>query len=103
MPKSSLTILIALFCLTMNAQNVAQWRGPNRDGVYNEKGVLIEETTYDKNLKSGLWVTYYSNGNPEVKGYYKNGEYKDGEWQYFDEDGNLTKTETYKAPSTIKK
>lgn len=24
----------------MSAQNVAQWRGPNRDGIYNETGLL---------------------------------------------------------------
>lgn len=40
MTKSSLTILFTLFCVTMNAQDVAQWRGSNRDGIYYEKGVL---------------------------------------------------------------
>lgn len=32
--------LILMFSLVSNAQDVAQWRGPNRDGIYNESGLL---------------------------------------------------------------
>jgi len=40
MAKSTITILVTLICVTMEAQDVAQWRGANRDGIYNEKGVM---------------------------------------------------------------
>ena len=33
-------ILISEVCISLSAQNVAQWRGPNRDGIYNETGLL---------------------------------------------------------------
>jgi outer membrane protein assembly factor BamB len=33
-------ILISGVCISLSAQNVAQWRGPNRDGIYNETGLL---------------------------------------------------------------
>jgi hypothetical protein len=32
--------LLILSCLYVYSQDVAQWRGPNRDGIYNEKGLL---------------------------------------------------------------
>ncbi len=32
--------LILIISLSINAQDVAQWRGPNRDGIYNESGLL---------------------------------------------------------------
>jgi outer membrane protein assembly factor BamB len=34
------TILISVVCLIVSAQDAAQWRGPNRDGIYNETGLL---------------------------------------------------------------
>jgi outer membrane protein assembly factor BamB len=34
------TLLISLAAVTVYSQEIAQWRGPNRDGVYNEKGLL---------------------------------------------------------------
>jgi outer membrane protein assembly factor BamB len=40
MTKSALTIITALICVTLNSQDVAQWRGANRNGIYNEKGVM---------------------------------------------------------------
>jgi len=32
--------LISVFYLNASGQDVAQWRGTNRDGIYNEKGLL---------------------------------------------------------------
>jgi len=40
MRKIFLTILIVLGCAGMSAQDVAQWRGPNRNGIYDETGIL---------------------------------------------------------------
>ena len=34
------TILLSAMMAGVGAQDVAQWRGPNRDGVYNEKGLM---------------------------------------------------------------
>ena len=34
------TILIVIVCYNVSAQDVAQWRGPNRNGIYNETGLL---------------------------------------------------------------
>jgi outer membrane protein assembly factor BamB len=40
MKKLFLTLLISIFYFGTYAQEIAQWRGPNRDGIYNEKGLL---------------------------------------------------------------
>ena len=40
--KKSITILISLFfCSILSfSQEISQWGGPNRDGIYNETGLL---------------------------------------------------------------
>ena len=38
--KKYLTIIAMLFPIMLHAQKNAQWRGENRDGVYNETGLL---------------------------------------------------------------
>ena len=39
--KRFLTIFLGvIFCIPLMAQDIAQWRGPNRDGIYNETGLL---------------------------------------------------------------
>ena len=40
MRRFFLIILISVVCVSLSAQNIAQWRGPNRDGIYNETGLL---------------------------------------------------------------
>ena len=40
MRKLFCTILISTICIGLNAQDIAQWRGPNRDGIYNEGGLM---------------------------------------------------------------
>jgi len=37
-----LTILIGFFCIILSAQDVAQWRGPGRTGIYDEKGLMTK-------------------------------------------------------------
>ncbi len=34
------TFLISIIVNSLSSQDVAQWRGPNRDGIYNETGLL---------------------------------------------------------------
>jgi outer membrane protein assembly factor BamB len=33
-------LILAFFCVSVIAQDIAQWRGPNRDGIYKETGLL---------------------------------------------------------------
>ncbi len=40
MRKVSFVIIIVLFCNSLIAQEIVQWRGANRDGIYNETGLL---------------------------------------------------------------
>ena len=40
MIRFSLAILTGFFWISLGAQDVAQWRGPQRTGIYNEKGLL---------------------------------------------------------------
>jgi outer membrane protein assembly factor BamB len=40
MTRSILTILFAILYISISAQDVAQWRGPNRNGIYNETGLM---------------------------------------------------------------
>jgi outer membrane protein assembly factor BamB len=34
------TLFISIGCLIVSAQEISQWRGPNRDGIYTEAGLL---------------------------------------------------------------
>lgn len=34
------TLFIAVFCISVMAQDIFQWRGPNRNGIYNETGLM---------------------------------------------------------------
>jgi len=40
MIRITLTIVLSVFCLSITAQDVAQWRGPDRNGIYKETGLL---------------------------------------------------------------
>ena len=40
MKRLFINILIAGICLSVSAQDVVQWRGVNRDGIYNESGLM---------------------------------------------------------------
>ena len=45
-------------------------------------------------IKDGLVETFYKNGQFQLKGNLQDGK-KDGLWEDFDTNGNLTKTETW--------
>src|SRR4030043_371787 len=40
MKRILFTLIEAIISLTITAQDVAQWRGPNRNGIYNETGLM---------------------------------------------------------------
>ncbi|MCX6326820.1 MAG: PQQ-binding-like beta-propeller repeat protein [Bacteroidia bacterium] len=40
MNKIFLPLILSMICISANAQKIAQWRGPSRNGIYNETGLL---------------------------------------------------------------
>jgi outer membrane protein assembly factor BamB len=40
MVRIFITLLISMFGISVSAQEISQWRGPNRDGIYTETGLL---------------------------------------------------------------
>ena len=51
--------------------------------------------SFRKGKKNGGWLVYYGDGQLEEKGYVKD-EKAHGLREYFNEDGSLKRTETYK-------
>lgn len=69
---------------------------------YYESGQILTRGNNKDGHHEGLEEGFYENGQLEHKGNYKKptSEFnflgdKDGLWEYFDEEGNLTKTEKY--------
>lgn len=54
----------------------------------NHSTHLFRKCYYKNGYKDGFCETYYFNGNPESKGYYKSG-IKTGKWLYYDLEGKL--------------
>ncbi len=52
MKKLTISITLLLFCLQIFAQECIQWRGPNRDGIYSETGLLKQ---WPENGPKMLW------------------------------------------------
>lgn len=68
-----------------------------REGLwisYYESGVKWSEAYYSNGLRDGHNLTFYPNGKMRYIGEYKN-EKKIGTWTFYDEEGNVTKTENY--------
>ena len=61
---------------------------------------LRYEWYYKDGLKDGTSRGWYPNGQLKQKGNYKNGELH-GHCEFFDEEGNLTKTETWENGKLI--
>ena len=62
-----------------------------------KKGTPIDEDGFPS---KGLREYFYENGQLMLKGNYKNNE-SDGLWEVFDEEGNLTKSETWENGKLI--
>ena len=61
----------------------------------DKKNRIIEEGFWLGEFFTGLYISYYKNGKVQSKGQY-DGIDKIGVWEYFDEKGNLIKTENYR-------
>ncbi|MBN2863175.1 MAG: PQQ-binding-like beta-propeller repeat protein [Bacteroidales bacterium] len=42
MTRLLVTIIYTIVCISVSAQQTSQWRGPNRDGIYNENGLMTK-------------------------------------------------------------
>ncbi len=76
--------LVLFLASSINAREVSQLE--ERNGLMYERN---KEEPY-----TGKHVIYYENGKKKVEGNAKE-EKEDGLWTYWDENGNVTKTETY--------
>lgn len=61
---------------------------------YYENGVKWSESYYEHGLLNGHSVTFFPNGKIRYVGEYINDE-KVGEWKFYDEAGELSKTENF--------
>lgn len=68
-----------------------------RHGVwfsYYENGLKWSEDTYNLGARDGKCVSFYESGQVRYIGYYTN-NIKSGKWDFYDEEGNLTKSESF--------
>src|SRR5262245_52800385 len=80
-----------------NDKKIGVWRS------FREDGSKLEEVEYVNDLQEGKFTRWHPNGVKEVEGQYKAGK-KEGTWKFTDqEDGELLRTEDYKADQLIKK
>lgn len=61
---------------------------------YYRNGEVWSEKEYKEGVEDGIIVSYMKNGKIRYKGQYKDGE-KIGGWEFYDDNGNLLKTEKY--------
>lgn len=61
------------------------------DGIKQEEGRFFINNIFDTNYKS-----YYKNGILKSKGQLDKEGFKVGEWEWYDEEGNVTKRKKYK-------
>ena len=69
---------------------------------YYKSGQLFNKNNYKDGKKHGEQLLYYSNGQYMKKSYYKEGK-KAGKWNWYNRDGDLTITHTYKDDKLIEK
>lgn len=81
----------------------------------DSNGVLLRIAVQYGDCVVGSWSEYYPNGKIKVSGYYKENDTgnwnniwkrgycsrKEGEWIYYDENGNITKKEKYKDDKLV--
>ena len=100
--KKLFTTLFILFTLPLFSQVVERYEAYDVDTltvyytkVDTVKNVILEEGTFVKGFKSGLWTSFYPNGKIEAVAYYKEG-IKNGSWRTYDSKGRLITKVKYK-------
>jgi len=100
--KNLFTTLFILFTLPLFSQVVERYEAYDVDTltvyytkVDTVKNVILEEGTFVKSLKSGLWTSFYPNGKIEAVAYYKEG-IKNRNWKSYDTKGRLITKVKYK-------
>ncbi|MEM6802205.1 MAG: hypothetical protein AAF696_12425 [Bacteroidota bacterium] len=68
---------------------------------YYENGNIKEVGYYKQNLVEGPIEKYYQNGQLKAKGTYKDWRIRIGQWEYYDEKGNLTERKDYGEKGSI--
>ena len=67
--------------------------------IYSTKELTVADPDYPDSpmiylRKDGPYFFYYENGKLEISGWYTD-DAKSGQWKYYDDKGNLRKTENY--------
>jgi antitoxin component YwqK of YwqJK toxin-antitoxin module len=62
---------------------------------YYPNGKLKEVGTYKDNRVEGPIKQYYENGNLKAEGSYAHWRKKVGNWKFYDQDGNLLRSQTF--------
>ncbi|MEL6864468.1 MAG: hypothetical protein AAFP19_08620 [Bacteroidota bacterium] len=68
---------------------------------YYENGQIKEEGYYEQNRVEGPIKKYHANGQLKAEGTYKDWRIRIQVWKYYDETGQLTKTEDYGERGSI--
>ena len=90
---------ISYFAETGKILEIFHYKNGLRNGPYKKyfpDGKLMTEGYYENDTLEGEFVTYYPGGQIQVRGTYSNGLQK-GNWEYFDEKGNLLTQEEFKS------
>jgi antitoxin component YwqK of YwqJK toxin-antitoxin module len=78
---------------------VGEYKNGRRSGLWSSwytNGELQSELNYSDGLENGEYKVFYQNGNLKIKGFYKNGK-ESTEWLFFDSDGKITARKNYDA------
>jgi hypothetical protein len=59
-----------------------------------KNGFLSDSSVYNSD-GSGLYVSWFDNGNPSAAGIFSAGRKENGKWQYFHRNGNISSIEIY--------
>ena len=100
--KNLLATLCIIFTPPLFSQVVERYEAYDVDTltvyytkVDTVKNVILEEGTFVKGFKSGLWTSFYTNGKIEAVAYYKEG-IKNRNWKSYDTKGRLITKVKYK-------
>ncbi len=86
-----------IFFLQGGVAQILTWKDGVREGPWEEyysDGKIKATGTYRNNEKEGAFRAFYLSGKPLLVGQYLQG-HPDGTWIYYEEDGTISKQETW--------